>query len=501
MGRGGAVELEQLQPAPVKVKYAQLLIDGKWVDAVSGKKFPTVDPRSGELIVDVAEADKADVDLAVAAARRAFDEGPWPRLSGSERGRILCKLAGLIEDHAKELAALETMDSGKPIGQSEAEVYGAAKKLRYFAGWADKINGLTLPTSGPYQAYTLREPIGVVGGIIPWNFPLVLFSTKVAPALAVGNTLVVKPAEQTPLTALYAAQLALEAGIPAGVLNVLPGYGPTAGAAICSHRGVDKVTFTGSTEVGRLIMEAAGKSNLKPVTLELGGKSPIIICEDADLDNAVEIAHNALFFNQGQCCCAGTRIFVQEGVYDEFVKKSAERASKRVLGDPFKAGVDQGPQVDDVQFNKILEYIDIGKQQGAKLMCGGNRFGNRGFFIEPTVFAGVEDNMTIAKEEIFGPVMSILKFKTLEEVIKRANDTTYGLAAGIFTKSLDTSTTLSRAIRAGTIWVNCYYVFDDNLPFGGYKESGFGRENGPQGLDPYLQVKAVVSPITNPTWL
>lgn len=488
--------------APVAVKYTQLFIDGSFVDAVSGKSFQTYDPRTGEVIASVAEADKDDVDIAVKAARKAFDEGPWPRMTGYSRSCIVSKWADLIEKHSEELAALETWDNGKPFLASKyADVPASAKILRSLAGWGDKITGNTFKLDGPYHAYTLYEPIGVAGAIIPWNFPLLMFIMKAAPALTAGNTLIVKPAEQTPLTALYIAALAKEAGIPPGVLNVLPGFGHTAGAAIASHMEIDKVAFTGSTQVGRLIMEAAAKSNLKPVTLELGGKSPLVICNDADLDKAIELAHFALFMNMGQCCIAGSRIFVQEGIYEEFLEKITQRAKKRVVGDPFRSDVDQGPQVDENQFKRILSYIESGKNEGARLLTGGNKVGNKGYYIEPTVFADVQDDMKIAQEEIFGPVMSVLKFKTLEEVVKRANDTHYGLAAGIITNDINVANRLSRSIRAGTVWINCYHVLDASMPFGGYKMSGIGRELGIQGVLNYVQVKAVVTPIQDSPWL
>ncbi|KAI3980183.1 hypothetical protein MKX01_033324, partial [Papaver californicum] len=367
--------------------------------------------------------------------------------------------------------------------------------------WADKIHGLTVQADGPYHVQTLHEPIGVAGQIIPWNFPLLMFAWKVGPALATGNSIVLKTAEQTPLSALYAAKLLHEAGLPEGVLNVISGYGPTAGAALASHMDVDKLAFTGSTVTGKIVSELAGRSNLKPVTLELGGKSPFIVCEDADIDKAVETAHFALFFNQGQCCCAGSRTFVHEKVYDEFIEKSKARAMKRVVGDPFQKGVEQGPQIDLEQFEKVMNYIKSGVESGATVETGGARFGDKGYYIQPTVFSNVQDNMLIAKDEIFGPVQSILKFKDLSEVIKRSNATTYGLAAGVFTQNIDTANTLTRALRVGTIWINCFDVFDAAIPFGGYKMSGHGREKGVYSLDNYLQVKAVVTSLNNPAWL
>ncbi|KAI5071384.1 hypothetical protein GOP47_0013635 [Adiantum capillus-veneris] len=484
------------------VKYTKLFINGEFVDAISGKTFETLDPRTGETLASVAEGDAADVEKAVVAARKAFEEGPWPRLSGYERGRILFKFADLMEQNMDELAYLETLDNGKPLFVAKyADLVSGIKCVRAAAGWADKISGQTFKMDGPYQGMSVYEPYGVTGAIIPWNFPILMFLLKVAPSLVAGNTIIVKPAEQTPLTALYLAALVKQAGVPDGVLNVVPGFGPTAGAAIAGHMDINKVSFTGSTEVGRLIMEAAAKSNLKPVTLELGGKSPLVICEDADLDAAVDIANVALFFNMGQCCTAGSRIFVQESIYDAFVKKAVEKAKKRVVGDPFKAEVEQGPQVDETQFKKILEYIESGKAEGAQLLTGGNPVGNKGYFIEPTIFGDVKDDMKIAREEIFGPVMSVLKFKTLDELVKRANNTMYGLAAAVVTKDIDVANRLARSFRAGTVWINCYHVYDQSLPFGGYKMSGIGREYGLHGILAHMQLKAIITPLKDSPWL
>ncbi|KAK7367878.1 hypothetical protein VNO80_09898 [Phaseolus coccineus] len=492
---------EPIKP-PVRVEHTQLLIDGKFVDAASGKTFPTLDPRTGDVIAHVAEGDHEDVDRAVAVAREAFDHGPWPKMTAYERQRILLRAADLLEKHNDELAALETWDNGKPYEQSaQIEIPIVVRLFRYYAGWTDKIHGLTAPADGPHHLQTLHEPIGVAGQIIPWNFPLLMFAWKVCPALACGNTVVIKTAEQTPLSALYASKLLHEAGLPPGVLNVISGFGPTAGAAIASHMNIDKLAFTGSTDTGKVVLELAAKSNLKPVTLELGGKSPFIVCEDADVDEAVEQAHFALFFNQGQCCCAGSRTFVHERVYDEFIEKARARALKRAVGDPFKGGIEQGPQIDSEQFQKILKYIRSGVESGATLETGGDRFGNSGFYVQPTVFSNVKDDMLIAKEEIFGPVQSILKFKELDEVIHRANNTHYGLAAGVFTKNINTANTLTRALKVGTVWVNCFDVFDAAIPFGGYKMSGQGREKGEYSLKNYLQVKAVVTSLKNPAWL
>ncbi|KAE8023440.1 hypothetical protein FH972_009132 [Carpinus fangiana] len=488
--------------APVSVNYKQLLIDGKFVNAASGKTLPTLDPRTGDVIAHVAEADAEDINRAVAAARKAFDEGPWPKMPAYERQRILLRFADLLEKHNDELAALETWDSGKPYEQcAKVEVPMMTRLVRYYAGWADKIHGLTAPADGPYHVETLHEPIGVVGQIIPWNFPLLMFTWKIGPALACGNTIVLKTSDLTPLSALFASNLLHEAGLPPGVLNVVSGFGPTAGAAIASHMDVDKVAFTGSTNTGKAILEMAAKSNLKPVTLELGGKSPFIVCEDADIDKAVELAHFALFFNQGQCCCAGSRTFVHERVYDEFVEKAKARALKRTVGDPFKGGIEQGPQIDMKQFEKIMKYIKSGVESGATLEAGGDRLGNKGYYIKPTVFSNVKDDMLIAKDEIFGPVQSILKFRDLDEVIRRANNTHYGLAAGVLTQNIETAHTLTRALRVGSVWVNCFDIFDAAIPFGGYKMSGQGREKGMYSLSNYLQVKAVITPLKNPAWL
>ncbi|KAM8871084.1 aldehyde dehydrogenase, mitochondrial-like [Spinachia spinachia] len=487
-------------PAPntrPEVHYNKLFINNQWQDATSGKTFPTINPATGEVICQVAEADKADVDKAVKAARDAFRLGsPWRRMDASHRGLLLNRLADAIERDAAYLAELETLDNGKPYTISYAvDVPTVVKCLRYYAGWADKWEGKTIPIDGDYFCYTRHEPIGVCGQIIPWNFPLLMQAWKIAPALATGNTVVMKVAEQTPLTALYVASLIKEVGFPEGVVNILPGMGPSAGAAIAGHMDVDKLAFTGSTEVGHLIQQASGRSNLKKVTLELGGKSPNIILSDANMEDAVEQSHFGLFFNQGQCCCAGSRTFVQADIYDEFVERSVERARRRVVGNPFDLKTEQGPQVDQEQFNKILGYISTGKREGAKLMCGGGVAADKGYFIQPTVFGDVQDNMTIAREEIFGPVMQILKFKTLEEVVTRANDTIYGLAAAVFTKDIDKASYVSNGLRAGTVWVNCYDVFATQAPFGGYKASGNGRELGEYGLDNYTEVKTVITKV------
>jgi aldehyde dehydrogenase (NAD+) len=463
------------------------------VNSKSGKTFPTINPATGEEICQVAEADEEDVNRAVKVARAAFHStSPWRTMSASERGRLLNKLADLVEKHAEELARLESLDNGKPFAMAlAADLPLTVACYRYFAGWADKVQGKTIPIQGNYFCYTRLEPVGVVGQIIPWNFPLLMQAWKLAPALATGNTVVMKPAEQTPLTALRIGELIMEAGFPPGVVNILPGYGPTAGATIARHMDVDKVAFTGSTEVGHLIMEASAKSNLKRVTLELGGKSPNIVFADADMDQAVEGSHFALFFNQGQCCCAGSRLYVEEKCYDEFVERSVARAKKRTIGNPMDPATEQGPQIDDAQFQKVMGYIDAGKAEGAKMMCGGERVGDKGFFVRPTVFADVKDEMKIAQEEIFGPVMTIMKFRDVDDLVERANKTMYGLAAGVWTRDISKAHAIANSVRAGTVWVNCYDVFDAAAPFGGFKQSGMGRELGEYGLQQYTEVKTV----------
>ncbi|MDJ0509297.1 MAG: aldehyde dehydrogenase family protein [Crocosphaera sp.] len=476
----------------VKIGPTQLLINNQWIESVSGKRFETINPTTGEVICDVAEADAEDVEKAVIAARNAFNQGQWPKLSATQRGQLLYKLADLIEANREELAYLETLDNGKTYQDSfNADLPLVIACYRYYAGWADKIQGKTIPINGPYFCYTRHEPVGVVGQIIPWNFPLLMQAWKLAPALAAGNTVVMKTAEQTPLSALRVGELIIEAGFPPGVVNILSGYGPTAGQAIARHHDIDKVAFTGSTEVGHLILEASAQTNLKRVTLELGGKSPNIVFADADLDQSIEGAHFGLFFNQGQCCCAGSRLFVEEKCYDEFVAKTVERAKKGIVGDPFDEKTTQGPQVDRTQFDRVMDYIESGQREGAKMLCGGSRVGDRGYFIEPTVFADVQDGMKIAQEEIFGPVMSIIKFKDIDEVIQRANNTMYGLAAAIWTQDISKVHRIAHGLRAGTVWVNCYDVFDAAAPFGGFKQSGIGRELGEYGLQQYTEIKTV----------
>ncbi|KAK9800199.1 hypothetical protein WJX73_008189 [Symbiochloris irregularis] len=490
-------------PAAKTVK-PKFVIGGELVDSVTGGTFETLDPRSGDVIHNVADGSKQDVDNAVAAARKAFDEGPWPRMGGAGRGKLMLKLADLMDKHADELAALETLDNGKPYKVARnADIPMAIDHFRYFAGWADKIHGKTIPVNpdmaGPMFGYSLKEPIGVVGQITPFNFPLLMAAWKTAPALATGCTIVLKVAEQTPLTGLRLGELALEAGFPPGVLNVVTGGGASTGEELVVHRDVDKIAFTGSTEVGKIILKNAADT-VKNVTMELGGKSPIILCKDADLDNAIELIHNAVFYNHGQNCCAGSRLFVHKSIHDEVAHRLAERAKARVVGDPFADDTEQGPQVDEAQMKKILGYIESGQEQGAQLLTGGKRHGDKGFYVEPTVFGNVKDHMDIAVDEIFGPVQQIMTFDDTDDVLRRANNTDYGLAAGVFSQNIGLANKLARGLKAGTVWVNTYNVFDHSMPFGGYKQSGIGREKGDEVLGNYLQTKAVYQALDGPTW-
>jgi aldehyde dehydrogenase (NAD+) len=467
-----------------------LFIGGQWRDSVSGKTFATINPATGEPLCRVAEGDPADINLAVQAARKALESGPWASMDAADRGRLLSRLADLVEAQADDLAALESLNSGKLLADALSDVQGVVNTLRYYAGWADKIEGSTLPVRGSFLSYTLRQPVGVVGQIIPWNFPLLMLAWKWGPALACGNTVVLKPAEQTPLTALRLAELTVQAGFPPGVVNVVNGPGETTGAALVAHPGVDKIAFTGHVDTAKVIQRAAADT-LKRVTFELGGKSPNVVFADADLKAAVEGAFHAIYFHGGQCCTAGSRLFVEEKIHGDFVERLAEKARQRKLGDPLEPGTEQGPQVSQEQLDKILGYVDLGQQQGAKLVTGGRRVGDRGFFVEPTIFDRVEDGMAIARDEIFGPVVSVLPFKKVDEVIQRANDTNYGLAAAIWTRDLDKAHLFAKRVKAGTVWVNCYHVVQATTPFGGFKMSGQGRENGAAALEHYTELKTV----------
>ena len=488
-------ETDTVQSAFLKQQPVKMLIGGQWVEPASGKTFDTINPSTGEVLARVAEGDAEDMNRAVAAARKAFESGPWPRLTPSQRGHLLWKVAELIEKNAEELAQLETLDNGKPIKYSRAsDVPLTADHFRYFAGWATKLEGNTMPVSIPNMfTYTLREPMGVVGQIIPWNFPLQMASWKLAPALACGNTVILKPAEQTPLTALRLGELICESGFPEGVVNIVPGFGETAGAALAAHPDVDKLAFTGSTEVGKKILQAS-VGNLKRVTLELGGKSPNIIFPDADMKYAVRGAMNAIFFNQGQVCTAGSRLFVHKSVYDSVLSGLTDNARKMKLGPGIDPNTDLGPLVSQEQLERVTGYIETGKREGAKATTGGERAGKelaKGYFVQPTVFDNVHDDMTLAREEIFGPVVVALPFENLEEVAARANRSIYGLAAGVWTSDVKKVHKMAAALKAGVIWVNTYNMFDAAAPFGGYKQSGYGREMGHAVLDAYTQIKTV----------
>jgi aldehyde dehydrogenase (NAD+) len=468
----------------------QLFIDGAFRPAADGGTFDTLDPATGEVLAKVAHGTREDVDRAVKAARRALEQGPWSRMDAVDRGKLLFALADLIEKNAESLAHLETLNSGKTIRDSRGDMVDVVNCLRYYAGWADKIEGRTVPMRGNYLCYTLRQPVGVIGQIIPWNFPLAMLAWKWGPALACGNTVVMKAAEQTPLTALRVCELAQEAGFPPGVINLVNGLGETTGDAMVVHPGIDKIAFTGHVDTAKIIARRAAET-LKRITFELGGKSPNVVFADCDLDQAVAGSFHAIYNHGGQCCTAGSRLFVEEKIRGEFVERLAERARKRRVGNPLDEQTQQGPQVSREQLDKILGYVELGQQQGARLVSGGHRVGERGFFVEPTIFEDVTDQMSIARDEIFGPVVSVLSFDSAEEMIARANDTHYGLAAGIWTKNLDKAHWYARQVRAGTVWINCYHVVQATTPFGGFKMSGQGRENGEAALEHYTETKTV----------
>ncbi len=487
--------MSSAQAASETPRKYQLFIDGQWVDAESGKTFTTPNPSTGATLAEVAEGDKADIDKAVVAARRAY-EGKWSQMSARDRGRLLYKLSQLIEGKSQELAALETADNGKPIRESSyVDLPQVVENFEYFAGYATKIDGETISVPGQMFNYTLREPIGVCGQIIPWNFPLLMAAWKLAPALAAGNTIVLKPAEQTPVTAMELGKLFQEAGFPDGVLNIVPGYGETAGAALASHPGIDKIAFTGSTEVGKMVAHAAA-DNLTKVSLELGGKAPNIVFADADIEQAVNGAMMGIFFNQGQVCCAGSRLFLAEEVKDEFLERFKERAGRVKVGDPMDKTTQMGPQVSEEQLNRIKGYVGIAREEGATVLAGGEcptlegDF-QRGFFFQPTIFSEVKNNMRVAQEEIFGPVMSVITFKDEDDLLKQANETIYGLSAGIWTRDIVRAHRFAKEIKAGTVWINTFNMFNAASPFGGYKQSGYGREMGKHALELYTQVKSV----------
>jgi aldehyde dehydrogenase (NAD+) len=475
--------------------FKKMLIDGKWVEAASGKLFESRNPATGELLATIAEGDAEDIDRAVTAARRAF-EGPWSKFKPFERQNILLKLADLVEKHFDELSALDTLDMGAPLSRTRGTRQRVLGMLRWYAGQATAIHGETIPNSlpGDIFSYTLKEPVGVVGAIIPWNGPLGASVWKIGPALATGCTVILKPAEEAPLTSLRLAELALEAGVPTGVINVVPGYGETAGAALAAHAGVDKVAFTGSHLTGQSIVKASA-GNLKRVSLELGGKSPDIVFADADIAQAVPGAAMAVFANSGQICSAGTRMFVEQKVYDEFTEKVAAFGKSLKVGNGLDPETQIGPLVSEQQLDRVTSYLSVGKDEGARAITGGERLTEgplaKGYFVPPTVFADVNDNMRIAQEEIFGPVISAIPFKDMDELIARANATMFGLGSGVWTRDVSKAHRLASAIRAGSVWVNCYQAMDPAVPFGGYKMSGYGRESGLQQMDEYLNVKAV----------
>src|SRR2546426_1744938 len=495
LAMGAAVQLQSAVERFVGAPVRKMLIDGKWVEAAAGKSSAPANAATGQVLARVAEGDKEDIDRAVRAARRAFDDGKWARMNPTERQPSLPKTPAWSDATGEELAQPETLDNGKPFPESRhVDVPAAAETFRYYAGWVTKIYGETNPSDAAFFNFTLREPVGVCGQIIPWNFPLLMAAWKLAPALACGNTSILKPAEQTPLTALRLGELLLEAGVPPGVVNIVPGFGPTAGGALVHHPLVDKIAFTGSTEVGKEIHRETS-STLKRVSLELGGKSPNIVLSDADPDAAVQGALLGVFFCAGQVCCAGTRLFVEQKMHDEFAEKLAKAAAGMKQGPGLDPETRIGPLVSQEQLERVTGYLEVGKKEGAKALIGGERNTakglEKGYYVKPTVFTGVRNDMKIAREEIYGPVVSVIPFKDENDAVLQGNDTAYGLAAGVWTRDVSKAHRVARAIRAGTVWVNCYNVFDPSSPFGGYKESGYGRELGRYAVDLYTQVKSV----------
>ncbi|KAK9470600.1 aldehyde dehydrogenase domain-containing protein [Dipodascopsis tothii] len=489
-----SVSLSTTIKLPNGIEYEQplgLFINGEFVPGKEGKTFEVFNPATGQVSASVHEATETDIDIAVEAAHEAFYNGPWSKLTAAERGIKLAKLAELFEENLQILASIEAFDNGKAIQLAKGDVQACIGCLRYYAGWADKIHGKVIETGPSSFNYTKQEPIGVCGQIIPWNFPLLMWAWKIGPAIATGNVVVLKSAEQTPLGALYAAKLTKEAGFPPGVINVVSGFGRVAGNAISMHPKIHKIAFTGSTLVGRQILKASAESNLKKVTLELGGKSPNIVFNDADIDKAVEWINFGIYYNGGQTCCAGSRVYVQEGIYDKVIEAFKKRANKNLVGNPFDPEVFQGAQVSQLQFDRIMSYVDIGKKEGATVEAGGARHGDEGWFIQPTIFSGCTEDMRIMQEEIFGPVVAVAKFKDIDDVVFKGNNSVYGLAAGIHTKNLNTAIEVSNRLRAGTVWVNSYNSLHWALPFGGYQQSGIGRELGKEALKNYTQVKTV----------
>ncbi|MGC4250104.1 MAG: aldehyde dehydrogenase family protein [Sphingobium sp.] len=468
----------------------KLLIDGKWVPSLSGKTLDTVNPATGAHLATMAEGDRGDVDLAVAAAQRTLESPAWGGISPHARTRMLLRIADAIDRHAEELAIIDTLDNGMPTWFSMSVAPVAADIFRYYAGWTTKIFGSTVPTDATNFIYTLKEPVGVCGAILPWNVPVMLAALKIAPALACGNTLVLKPSELASLSALRIAELIQETDLPPGALNIVTGYGQSVGDAIATHPLIEKVSFTGSTAVGRHILQASA-GNFKRVTLELGGKSPNIIFPDADIDRAIEAAVNGFVRNSGQICSSGTRIFVHQDIHDEVAARIAAIAGSRKVGDPFASDTFLGPVISQTQLERVLSYVDAGNEQGAQLMTGGKRLDQDGYFMTPTVFSGVTNDMKIAREEIFGPVTAIIPFKDESDAVFQGNESTYGLAAGIWTRDISRAHKVARALKAGRIWINTYGETDPVMPFGGFKQSGLGREFGAESIETYTETKSI----------